>query len=363
MYNQSSSSISLENSIKSTKNSVINERILIPYYSLYSDRIVIHPRPFQFTHKKKIHVNSIKNLKKKKFQGNLSKTQKSIIKKRVTAWLSSIKAKNENKTNRWERNEHYPVFITVTLSAKQLHPDKEIKRIILDQFIKKLKSKFGIEKYFWKAERQKNGNIHFHLIVDKYCKKDELRLVWNLCQSKLGYIDRFEKKFKYRNPPSTDVKGVKDVDNFINYVLKYCLKDESNKKIEGRVFGMSDNIRNLGVYQDILDSELSDYLKKYMDYNYFQVYKQEYYTVLLFKKEFYQSTFYNILQKHSKEYYLKIYNYIYSSSVKAEKPIKKFKEKLITRESQLSLFKLSDQVKIINNYHYVRRRSGELVIC
>ena len=123
---------------------------------------------------------------------------------------------------------------------------------------KYLKNKFGIEKYFWRAEAQKNGNIHFHLIVDKYVKYEDLRIIWNRVQNKLNYIDKFEEKNHYRNPNSVDVRSAAQVKNFINYVLKYCLKEEKSRKIEGRIYGMSDELRSINIFQSILDSQISD---------------------------------------------------------------------------------------------------------
>jgi len=356
MENSTSSQLVNSNSIESTNSSVIDSRILIPYFSLYSDRIVVHPRPFVNITKKKQNHNSLANLKKTKFTGNLSKTQQSIIKKKLTAWLTSIQLHNESQPNKFIKSEYYPVFITLTLSSKQIHSDKDIKRRLLDMMIKRLKKEFGVNKYFWRAETQENGNIHFHLIVDKYCSWIKLRDMWNQIQNVLGYIDRFENVHMTRNPNSVDVKGVKDVGNFVNYVLKYCLKDEKNRKIEGRLFGMSDELRNIGVFQDVIDSEMSTYMERYVKYNYFTVYRSDFFTVLFFKKEFYQSSFYNELMHLSKSYYLKLYNNLYISAGNKSKILKSFKIPLINRASQLSLFQLSDQIKIINHYNYINTK-------
>lgn len=354
MFESHKSQLVYNNSIKSTNEPPINDRILIPYFSLYSDRMVIHPRPFAPIFKRKKNANSLDNLKKHKFTGKLSRTQQNIIKKKLTSWLTSIQIKNESSQNRYQRKIHYPVFITITLASKQQHPDKEIKRRLLDLFIKRLKKEFDIDKYFWKAERQINGNIHFHLIVDKYCNWHQLRTIWNQVQNMLGYVDRFENIHKHRNPNSADVRSASKVDNFINYVLKYCLKNGKGKPIEGRIFGMSDKLRNLGVFQDVLDSELSDLILRYIKNNYFTVYRQEYFTVLLFNKAFYKSSFYNLLQKYSTRYYLKIYDFVYLPAVEKITIKKPFVEKLITQSTQLSMFKLSDQIKVINTYNYVR---------
>jgi len=356
MENPSSSQLVYNNSIKSTKNVQVNERIIIPYFSLYSDRIVIHPRIFTGISKRKYNSKSLKNLKKKKFAGQISKTQKLIIKKRLTAWLTSIEIKNNQNKNSFTQHKHYPVFITLTLSASQQHSDQEIKKRLLDQIIKVLKRKYKITEYFWRAEKQKNGNIHFHLIVDKYVDYKELKKEWNKIQNKLNYINRFADVFLHRNPNSVDVRSAEQVKNFVNYVLKYCLKDEKNQVVEGRVFGMSDNLREIGVYQNVLDGQLSAEILRYEKYNYFKVYKQEYATVIIFEKSFYKTSFYNQLKIESESYYLELYENIYNPRVRSKKIIKEFKEKIIKKPEQLTLKKLTDQIKTINQVNLLNTK-------
>src|SRR5690606_39568338 len=58
-------------------------------------------------------------------------------------------------------------FITLTLPSPQGSiSDKEIKRGPLRMFIQKMGRRYGMYNYVWKAEKQKNGNIHFHITTD-----------------------------------------------------------------------------------------------------------------------------------------------------------------------------------------------------
>ena len=59
-------------------------------------------------------------------------------------------------------------LITLTLPSAQRHPDEEIKSKLLNQFLIELKNKFQVRDYIWKAEKQENGNIHFHILINKY---------------------------------------------------------------------------------------------------------------------------------------------------------------------------------------------------
>lgn len=115
-------------------------------------------------------------------------------------------------------------FITLTLPSQQMHSDEEIKQIVLKNFIDRLSKSHGLQNYIWRAEAQANGNIHFHLTTDIYVHYNEIRRVWNECCELLGYVSEYEKKWRNRNPNSTDVHSVKHVKNLASYLSKYISK-------------------------------------------------------------------------------------------------------------------------------------------
>ena len=98
--------------------------------------------------------------------------------------------------------------ITLTLSSKQgQHTDREIKKELLEPFLRHFRKR-GLYNYIWKAERQLNGNVHFHILTDCYLEKGSIRDYWNKLQEKLGFITEFHSKYHHRSPNSTDVKAV-----------------------------------------------------------------------------------------------------------------------------------------------------------
>ncbi len=116
-------------------------------------------------------------------------------------------------------------FITLTLPCPQgKHSDKEVKSKCLDVWIKSAKRRFGLKSYVWRAERQKNGNIHFHLITDCYIHYEQLRDSWNDRLNHLSYIDLFEAKHGHRTPNSTDVHAVSKIRDLSAYMVKYMTK-------------------------------------------------------------------------------------------------------------------------------------------
>ena len=125
---------------------------------------------------------------------------------------------------------------TLTLSAPQGEwTDKQIKEQLLKPYLRHFKSK-GLVNYIWKAERQMNGNIHFHILTDAFIDKTEVRNYWNKVQAKFGLITKFEQKHGHRDPNSTDVKVVRNDQGMTNYMLKYMLKEveKEGRKEEGQ---------------------------------------------------------------------------------------------------------------------------------
>ncbi|MBA7716867.1 hypothetical protein ES703_125949 [subsurface metagenome] len=149
-------------------------------------------------------------------------------------------------------------FITLDLSSDQVHTDQVIKRELLHQFLVEMRKKWHATLYLWKAEKQKNGRIHFHIITDKFIPWNELRNVWNRIQQKLGYVTAYREDrlnwhrdgFKYNpkyaprwnreaqlkayqeglrtdwdNPNSVDIHGTRHIINLKAYFSKEISKN------------------------------------------------------------------------------------------------------------------------------------------
>lgn len=144
-----------------------------------------------------------------------------------------------NKTFKFRIN-----FLTLTLSAPQGNiSDKEIKRVCLNNFLNRAKKKWSMDTYVWRAEKQKNTNIHFHITTDVYIHYKELCEVWNECQDLLGFVSKYRERTGGFQPNSTDVHSVKDVKSLANYLVKYMSKKEKDAQVvEGKVWGCSKNL-------------------------------------------------------------------------------------------------------------------------
>lgn len=136
-------------------------------------------------------------------------------------------------------------FITLTLSAKQREvSDRTIKNQMLAPWIRNMRDVYQLRSYVWRAERQKNGNIHFHFSTDSYIPYDAIRDSWNFQQSKFHFINEFRNRNKSEFPNSTDVHSVQSISNLASYMVKYMCKDEKGlESIEGKVWDCSKNLK------------------------------------------------------------------------------------------------------------------------
>lgn len=263
--------------------------------------------------KKREIMQSVRELKKTSF--NLSKQSQNEIKQSIQS-IYYLSPKRKEAISKEKYISNYKCsFITLTLPSTQIHSDKEIKEV-LNNFLSSLRY-HGLKNYVWKLELQKNGNIHFHLIVDKFFHFYYLRALWNKNLNKLGYIDRFREKFSkmslndyiqyrreyeqvnkikeptsveilknryeigknenWKNPNTVDVRNVNTNQQLVSYLAKYVQKsikkdekessltDMTELEIErlssiGKCWGRSESLSQLK-YKNSFDTDLIDFVK------------------------------------------------------------------------------------------------------
>lgn len=244
-------------------------------------------------------------------------------------------------------------FVTFVLPSKQIHSDNEIKRTLWNSMLIELTRYHGIKNYLWRAEKQKNGNIHFHLIIDKFVKYDELRKRWNRITNKLGYVDRYrenqkewhkngfrvrenllknwplEKQYEaykkgvkcdWTSPNSTDIHSVKYISNLKNYVQKYMTKNEGTAENEltncekfaqqtGRIWGCNESLSGIEGARLDVDNEISQALKNVVEKTGCRFYEDTYFSVFYIDMRQLAENSPDILFKYFSEYLLTRFNY------------------------------------------------------
>lgn len=260
-------------------------------------------------------------------QSSLEISKRSAAKiKKAISWLLFV-ANDKEVPSTWHGKtfKFKLSFITLTLSAKQVHSDSEVKKKCLNQFLVEARKKWKVVHYLWRAEAQQNGNIHFHILCDKFIPWSELRDVWNRIQNKLGYVDAYRdemrafhnggfqvrrdllKKWDYKNqlrayrtgakydwnsPNSTDIHSVVRVKNLPAYLSKYCTKNQEHRHIEGNVWNLSESLSKLDGAVGVIDGALFDELSELVSCEGIRVFDKPYYSIIcvdvkyLFSKNF-----------------------------------------------------------------------------
>lgn len=252
----------------------------IPIAKIGPGHIVLYSQIIDRPIRSERQISNESNLREIAYNGFMSPKTKASVRKFLEPWITAVEVKKDKlKLGKYFRNSKL-AFVTLTLSAKQAHSDNQIKREMLGRFITECKRKFGMKNYFWRAESQENGNIHFHILVDCYMHWEKVRNLWNSIQESSGYIDRFEAIHSHRNPNSTDVHGLENLKNTVAYVVKYCCKTEGFRPIKGRIWGSSDSVKNLKPFETEIDNEVSKYLRSLKEVKEKRVKKGDGYTVI-----------------------------------------------------------------------------------
>ncbi len=175
----------------------------------------------------------------------------------------------------------YPTFVTLSLPFKQMHDDNDLKREVFTPFMQEIIRNWNVKCYVWVAETQKNGNIHFHVLMDRGIPAVRLRQIWNKHLDSLDYVKCFariqakiyEKGYVFREEMLKErIKAERE--RAIKLKLKFGKKEEREvrKKEEARQpiayqKGVANNWRDpnstdIHSIQNI--KKLTAYITKYM---------------------------------------------------------------------------------------------------
>jgi len=229
---------------------------LIPHVSVNPGYLAFYDLPTDSKNRTEKQIKSQQFLEDNETNGIISKKAASNIHKVVT-WFTALAKEKQSEYEK--RMLHYKLtFVTLTLPSKQVHSDEFIKRNCLNRFLIQAKRDYNLHNYFWRAEAQENGNIHFHILIDKFIHYEKLRLLWNSILNDYGYIEQYRNKMKeffkhgfilsnnihdkrtpeqqlkayekgkeenFSNPNSTDIHAIKEMKNVTAYISKYCSKN------------------------------------------------------------------------------------------------------------------------------------------
>ena len=246
-------------------------------------------------------VASIENLARARaaiaengYNGEMNERTAAKVRRYARSWFTARKSAAGSIDLPDKKIAEQFTFVTLTLPAIQFHSDNEIKRDALRPMLQQLGRVHGAREYLWKAEPQANGNIHFHILLDKKIPWQEVRAMWNGYMDAMGYIEKyrvaqqarhiggfkcnigqlgyrsFEVQQKayiegvrcgWSNPNSTDIHALNKATHVLAYITAYITKKADRRKIEGRIWDCSNTVRDLEVLEIEADARLMDALR------------------------------------------------------------------------------------------------------
>jgi hypothetical protein len=342
-------------------NNYLHSNLLINPTSLITYPVFEH----QFTKRNKTSFKVVKNKGENlNYKGEVNNKSKSKIIQAVNL-LYDISTTRKFKNSTTGKLNYFKLnFITLTLSSAQMQvSDKLIKKECLGWWLNYAKRKFGLVSYVWKSERQKNGNLHFHLTTNCYISVKELRESWNQAQNRIGFLDLFENKFNHRNPNSTDIRIVKSTKMLGVYIAKYIGKELNKKdKISGKVWDCSLNLKNVKKCNVELLGIVEDELEEVLEKNKFVKIDKDYINIFVSKEKRIKEMLVNKLKEEYNGYLSKVKNYKRNSAndpqvVDNRKQIEEERNKK-EYKSQVNSFKKNDRLPSTKQYKMLMRSWG-----
>lgn len=289
----------------------------------------------QYHVKKRVSKKELDNLvqsKSHKTEENLSKAEKEKIKKEkiekaeLRGLSTYTKRKMTTIVENWcemfriipdyaQPNLMYNIkklaHITLTIPQMQNMTDVELKRRALNRFMVAMKRYTKNPIYFWRIEKQRNGNAHFHLCVDRYIEKEWISAEWYKIMTETIGVDLYHKKFGPKMPPSTKVKALSNKNFDGEYLVRDIGKEYQSKGIIGKRWGCHRDIRHLK-YLTMFEYELgiiklTDLNNKIRKTTVINDFVQYYHT----KNDFSETGLHDLILHRKIEYYLKYAELIY----------------------------------------------------
>lgn len=254
--------------------------------------------------------------KQSKKSVNLSETSKRLLQQSIMGMYMLATPRTIKVNSKKFIYNFRTSFITLTLPAIQEHSDVEIKAC-LNLFLNNIRHHFQVKNYVWKAELQKNENIHFHLIFDKYIPFQAVRYYWLLAIKPLGYVNAYKQKFinmtlsqyafyrglsiqeakrpyamgqrsNWESPNCVDVVAVNSAQSASYYLSKYFAKSDDSDLDEeriaefGKVWSRSRSLSSLKYQNKWEFSEIAELLRNFTEKEFLIKKSYDYCTVFYF---------------------------------------------------------------------------------
>lgn len=186
----------------------------------------------------KVFKEAYKNETQKEYSGHVSGSVAKKLLKITSVFSKGILSRYSVQNSIRNRTL---TLCTLTITEAQRHSDKEFNKTLrrfldhmkkVDSFLinptTRMKTNVKaprVRQFFWRAETQGNGNIHYHILFDAFVNKDTLKRVWNGYLRKMGYSPAYN---------SARIESLRNVKDVVAYVCKYLTKADTHDRKTGK---------------------------------------------------------------------------------------------------------------------------------
>ena len=189
----------------------------------------------------------------------LSKKSRTRIKNAVNLLLECSDEKELVDLEKKTSFKYKVGFMTLTIPEDCKLTDEAIHYKVFKPFIRRLKVKFDLAEYLWKAETQDNGQLHYHLTINVFIHWFFINREWNNQLKKNGYTF----KTTDHERASTEIHSTKNVRDMAAYLCSYVAKkDEWKKKTPKNIIKKYELLKLKNEIDIEFESEIAEWKKR-----------------------------------------------------------------------------------------------------
>lgn len=159
------------------------------------------------------------------------------------------------------RFKHTLSFITLTIPGKEKKVNtKYSNKNLLEPWLRIMRKKQSLRTYIWKAEFQKNGQLHYHVTTPAIIHHSFIKDTWNNILSGAGLLTQWLKEHSNTFPNSTDVHEVYRSPKLQSYLSKEISKNQQDNQADSKIWDCSKNIKQTKFYSVVQHSDLYKFL-------------------------------------------------------------------------------------------------------
>lgn len=249
-----------------------------PTTQLRSNRMIIYDKyigPRGNREQGKLRAENMKEQRKKAYKGQLSKGGKKRLERAIYTLTKATKKRKLYNPVCKAMVSHHLSFLTLTVSDSTTnYTSREVQATCLRPFLDWLVKTHQVKLYIWKAELQKRGQVHYHIIFPNLIPYWEIKNKWNYLQLKAGYLEGYFEKYGSYSPNSVDIHSMYKVKDAAAYLAKYmtkAVKSKSNKcadnapsdvVMDGKVWDCSSILKSVSYFEFLYSYTFEDLLNE-----------------------------------------------------------------------------------------------------